>query len=76
MMHNRDSWKDLYTGKHFRLAVHGLKRIREHYQLRDLGVEYDRVIDTKLMAHLFDPGKDEDHGYNLNQLAHEKTLTP
>ena len=60
------SWKDLYTGKYFLLAVHGLKRIRELYQLRDLDVQYDRVLDTRLMAHLLDPGKDEDHGYNLN----------
>ena len=66
-----DSWKDLYTGKYFRLCVHGLKRIREHYGLRDLDLQYDRVLDTKLTAHLLDPGKDEDHGYHLNHLAHE-----
>jgi DNA polymerase I len=72
-LHNTqpDSWADLYTGKYFRLAVHGLKRIREHHQLRDLDVHPDRVIDTKLMAHLLDPGRDEDHGYHLNHLAHE-----
>ena len=38
--------------------------------LRDLDVQCDRIIDTKLMAYLLDPGKDEDHGYNLNALAH------
>lgn len=64
-----DSWKDLYTGKYFRAAVHGLKRIRECHRLKDLDVQYDRIIDTRLMAHLLDPGQDEDHGYNLNALA-------
>lgn len=66
-----DSWEDLYSGKYFRLAVHGLKRIREVHHLRVLDVHTDRVIDTKLMAHLLDPGQDEDHGYHLNHLAHE-----
>jgi DNA polymerase I len=65
-----DSWKDLYSGKYFRLAVHGLKRIQEQHQLRDLDVQPDRVIDTKLMAYLLDPGQDEDHGYSLNRLTH------
>jgi DNA polymerase I len=64
-----DSWKDLYTGRHFRVAVHGLKRIREVHHLKDLDVQYDRIIDTKLMAYLLDPGQDEDHSYNLNGLA-------
>jgi DNA polymerase I len=66
-----DSWKDLYTGKYFRVAVHGLKRIREVHHLRDLAVQCDRVIDTKLVAYLLDPGQDEDHGYYLNRLVHE-----
>ena len=66
-----DSWKDLYSGKYFHLAIHGLKRIREVHHLRELDVQYDRVLDTKLMAHLLDPGRDEDHGYHLNHLAHE-----
>lgn len=66
-----DSWKDLYTGKYFRVAVHGLKRIQEVHGLRDLDVQYDRIIDTKLMAYLLAPGQDEDHGYNLNALVHE-----
>ncbi len=65
------SWKELYTGKYFRVAVHGLKRIREVHHLRDLDVQYDRVLDTRLIAHLLDPGLDEDHGYHLNHLAHE-----
>ena len=65
------AWKELYTGKYFLLAVHGLKRIRELYQLRDLDVQCDRVIDSRLMAHLLDPGKDEDHGYNLNKLGYK-----
>ena len=29
----------LYTGKHFPVAVHGLKRMREVYQIRDLELE-------------------------------------
>jgi DNA polymerase-1 len=66
-----DSWKDLYTGKHFRVAVHGLKRIREVHGLRDLDVRPDRVIDIRLMAHLLDSSKDGGHGYNLNRLAQE-----
>ena len=72
-LHNTqpDSWEDLYSGKYFRLAVHGLKRIQEQHQLRDLYVQPERVIDTKLMAYLLDPGRDEDHGYHLNRLARE-----
>jgi hypothetical protein len=66
-----DSWKDLYTGKYFRVAVHGLKRIQEAHGLGELDVQYDLTIDTKFMAYLLDPGQDEDHGYNLNALAHE-----
>jgi DNA polymerase I len=66
-----NSWKDLYSGRYFRLAVHGLKRIREQHQLRELDVQPGRVIDTRLMAHLLDPGRDEDHGYHLNRLVHE-----
>lgn len=66
-----DFWKDLYSGKYFRLAVHGLKRIQEQLQLRDLDVQPERVIDTKLMAHLLDPGRDEDHAYHLNRLTRE-----
>jgi DNA polymerase I-like protein with 3'-5' exonuclease and polymerase domains len=66
-----DSWKDLYTGRYFRICIHGLKRIQEQLQLRDLDVQHDRVIDTKLKAHLLDPGRDEDHGYHLNRMAHE-----
>lgn len=66
-----DLWKDLYSGKYFRVAVHGLKRIREFHHIRDLDVQPDRVLDTKLMAHLLDPGLDEDHSYHLNRLAHE-----
>ncbi|MGO9570235.1 MAG: hypothetical protein ACLP5H_22120 [Desulfomonilaceae bacterium] len=34
-----------------------------------MDVQSDRVIDSRLMAHLLDPGKDEGHGYRLNQLA-------
>jgi DNA polymerase I len=67
----QESWRDLYTGKYFRLAVHGLKRIQEQHQLRDLDVQPHRVIDTKLMAYLLDPGRDQDHGYHLNRMAHE-----
>ena len=66
-----DSWKDLYSGRYFRLALHGLKRIQEQHRLRDLDVQPDRAIDTKLMAYLRDPGRDEDHGYHLNRLARE-----
>ena len=65
-----DSWKELYTGKYFHVAVHGLKRIQEVHGLRDLDVRHDRIIDSKLVAYLLDPGQDEDHGYNLNRLAH------
>jgi hypothetical protein len=46
----QESWRDLYSGRYFRLAVHGLKRIQEQHQLRDLDAQPDRVIDTKLMA--------------------------
>ena len=70
-MHNRILGRTCTPASISVLHVHGLKRIREHYQLRDLDVQYDRVIDTKLMAHLLDPGRDEDHGYHLNHLAHE-----
>ena len=36
----------LYTGKHFPVAVHGLKRMREVYQLLDLDLEHEQVWDT------------------------------
>lgn len=61
----------LYIGKYFPMAVHGLKRMREVYQLRDLDLEHERVWDTRLMAHLLDPGRDEDHGYRLSALVEE-----
>ncbi|WP_041286276.1 DNA polymerase [Desulfomonile tiedjei] len=59
----------LYTGKDFPVAVHGLKRMREVYQLRDLDLEHERIWDTRLMAHLLDPGRDDDHGYRLSALV-------
>ena len=61
----------LYTGKHFPVAVHGLKRMREVYQIRDLDLDHERVWDTRLMAHLLDPGRDDDHGYRLSALVRE-----
>ena len=61
----------LYTGKHFLVAVHGLKRMREVYQIRDLGIDPLRVWDTRLMAHLLDPSRDDDHGYRLSALVEE-----
>lgn len=61
----------LYTGKHFSVAVHGLKRMCEVYQLRNLDLDHPRVWDTRLMAHLLDPGQDDDHGYRLSALVHE-----
>jgi DNA polymerase I len=61
----------LYTGKHFPAAVHGLKRMRETYQIRDLDFDPLRVWDTRLIAHLLDPGRDDDHGYRLSALARE-----
>jgi DNA polymerase I len=59
----------LYTGKHFPVAVHGLKRMREVYQLRDLELDHERVWDTRLLAHLLDPSRDDDHGYRLSALV-------
>jgi hypothetical protein len=61
----------LYTGKHFPVAVHGLKKMREVYQFRDLGLEHERIWDTRLMAHLLDPGRDDDHGYRLSALVQQ-----
>lgn len=61
----------LYTGKRFPVAVHGLKKMREVYQLRDLPLEHERVRDTRLMAHLLDPSRDDDHGYCLSALVEE-----
>jgi hypothetical protein len=61
----------LYAGKHCPVAVHGLKRMREVYQLRDLDLEHERVWDTRLMAHLLDPGRDDDHGYRLSALVRQ-----
>ncbi|MGB6064554.1 MAG: DNA polymerase [Desulfomonilaceae bacterium] len=61
----------LYTGKHFPVAVHGLKRMREVHQIRDLEIDPLRVWDTRLMAHLLDPSRDDDHGYRLSALVQE-----
>ena len=61
----------LYTGKYFPVAVHGLKRMREVYQIRDLEIDPLRVWDTRLMAHLLDPSRDDDHGYWLSALVQE-----
>jgi DNA polymerase I-like protein with 3'-5' exonuclease and polymerase domains len=61
--------EQLYTGQRFPVAVHGLKRILEVFRLGDL--DRMRVWDTKLMAHLFDPGRDDDHGYHLSTLVKE-----
>ena len=61
----------LYTGELFPVAVHGLKRIWEVYQLRDLDLDHESVWDTRIMAHLLDPGRDDDHGYRLSALAQE-----
>ncbi len=61
----------LYTGKHFPVAVHGLKRMREVHQIRDLEIDPRRAWDTRLMAHLLDPSRDDDHGYRLSALVEE-----
>jgi DNA polymerase I len=61
----------LYTGNHFPLAVHGLKRMREVYRLPGLDLDHERVSDTRLMAHLLDPSQDDEHGYRLNALVRE-----
>ncbi len=61
----------LYTGKYFPIAVHGLKRIREAYELPDLELEHEKIWDTRLMGHLLDPGRDDDHGYQLSALVRE-----
>jgi DNA polymerase I len=61
----------LYTGKHFPVAVHGLKRMCEIFQIGDLELEHERVQDTRLMAHLLDPSRDDDHGYRLSALVRE-----
>ncbi|MFC1833800.1 DNA polymerase [Thermodesulfobacteriota bacterium] len=63
--------EQLYTARHFPLAIHGLKRMREVYRLRDLGPAPQRVWDTRLMAHLLDPDRDDDHGYRLSALVKE-----
>lgn len=64
-------WAGLYSGYYFHVAVHGLKRIREVYRLRDLNLRFDHVCDTRLMGYLLDPGRDDDHGYRLSHLVHE-----
>lgn len=61
----------LYTGKHFPVAVHGLKRMCEVFQIEDLELEHERVQDTRLMAHLLDPSRDDYHGYRLSALVRE-----
>ena len=61
----------LYTGERFSVAVHGLKKMREVHRLRDLDLDHESVWDTRLMAHLFDPGRDDDHGYRLSTLVQE-----
>ncbi len=61
----------LYTGQRFPVAVHGLKRMREVYQLRGLELMPERVWDTRLMAHLLDPSRDDDHGYRLTAAVKE-----
>ena len=62
----------LYTGKHFPVAAHGLKRVCEVFQIGDLELdEHQRVWDTRLMAHLLDPARDDDHGYRLSVLVRE-----
>ena len=61
----------LYTGRHFPVAVHGLKRMREVYRLGDLELDPPRVWDTRLMAHLLDPGRDDDHDYRLSAVIKE-----
>lgn len=60
-----------YSGKRFPVAVHGLKRMREVYHIRDLEFEHERVWDTRLLVHLLDPGRDDDHGYRLSSLVRE-----
>ena len=67
----RSMAENLYTGECFPVAVHGLKRIREVYRLEDLELEPPRVWDTRLMAHLLDPSRDDDHGYRLSALVNE-----
>jgi DNA polymerase I len=61
----------LYTGSDFTVAVHGLKRMQEVYQIRDMELEQERLWDTRLMAHLIDPSRDDDHGYRLSALARD-----
>lgn len=64
-------WGGLYSGAHFPIAVHGLKRIRETYKLRNLNLRCDRMWDTRLMAYLLEPGRDDDHRYRLSHLVGE-----
>jgi hypothetical protein len=66
----------LFSGNEFSVAVHGLKRIREVYGLGELNLNPDRVLDTRLMAHLVDPGQDELHRYRLKHLVHEYLAEP
>jgi hypothetical protein len=61
----------LYTGQHFPVVVHGLKRLREVYRLPDVEIDPLSVWDTRLMAHLLDPSRDDDHGYRLSALVQE-----
>ena len=67
----RSTAENLYTGECFPAAVHGLKRIREVYRLGDLELEPQRVWDTRLMAHLLDPSRDDDHRYRLSAAVKE-----
>ncbi len=67
----RDVVEKLHTGNYFPVAIHGFKRMREVYKLRDLGLEHERVWDIRLMAHLLDPSRDDDHGYRLSALVRE-----
>jgi DNA polymerase I len=59
----------VYSGKQFRVAVHGLKRIRECLGWKDLVLFPERILDTRLMAHLLDPDFSENRGYLLSHLC-------
>jgi DNA polymerase-1 len=67
----RSTAEKLYTGKRFPIAVHGFERIREVCRLEGLEIMPERVWDTRLMGHLIDPDRDDEHGYCLSALVKE-----
>jgi DNA polymerase I-like protein with 3'-5' exonuclease and polymerase domains len=63
----------LFQPTRTRIAVHGLKRIRQYPNIDTSELDLDLVTDTKLMAYLLNPdaGKEEAEGLSLSHLAYE-----